>query len=87
MKRWMIDDIPEDFREALRSGATEPQLVYDRETPVAAILDIELLRRLAGSANIAALLDKLDAVEVETPDDGDITDEMGVSDPLHEPGC
>lgn len=68
----MINDIQNNFREIFQSGIKEPQLVCDRNAPIAVILDMASFKKLTDFPTISDLLDELDIIKEKEPADIDI---------------
>ncbi len=79
MKAWKLDDAQNHFGEIFRLCVQEPQIVCDKNAPIAAIIDFSFFKKLTDSQlyqkapSISELLEELDkikaeeAVEIEIP--------------------
>jgi len=71
MKAWKTNEVKDNFADILNYCYQEPQLVYDKNDPVAAIVDIRLFKELVGQQrrkklpSMAQLLDEIHSIVVE----------------------
>ena len=48
MKAWKANEVKDHFSEILNSCYQEPQLVYEKNDPVAVLVNIQLFKELIG---------------------------------------
>jgi hypothetical protein len=71
MKAWKTNEVKEHFAEILNYCYQEPQLVYEKDNPIAVIIDIRLFKELVGQQHrktrpsMRQLLDEIHSIVVD----------------------
>ena len=74
MKEWKISEAKARLSELVAHCVEEPQVLYNRKRPVAALIDMEeykefqAFKRSKGAPTMKALLDELEAINNEEAD-------------------
>jgi prevent-host-death family protein len=74
MKEWKISEAKARLSELVAHCVEEPQVLYNRKRPVAALIDMEeykefeAFKRSQGAPTMKALLDELEAINNEEAD-------------------
>jgi len=69
MKNWKTIDAQANFPALVAACIQEPQLLYEHDRPIAAVIDIKLFEKLISKKvpTIRELLDQLAIIQAEDP--------------------